>query len=314
VFSNRRPPPGGQEDPALAEAAQWLARADLGTLDETAFERWRSADPRHALAFARVAGAAQAVAAAGLDRRGASRDQLLSRRAAVAAGLGVLALGGGALIAGKVSARDRVSTPVGGFKQIVLPRTGELVLNTDSAASWRGARGGVDLWLERGEIALELTDGADPVHLHGERGGARLKPGRYNARLREDLLDLTILRGEAQIEGPSGGEVIGKSNAVLLGSGAPLVRALSEPDIAETLAWRDGHILFVDEPLPAAVVEYNRHLVRKIIIADPRLKDLHVGGRFEARDPAGFLRALEAAMDVQVSISDREILLYRKRA
>jgi transmembrane sensor len=314
VFKNRRPTFRDQADPALAEAAQWLARADLGTLDEAAFEQWRAADPRHALAFARMADAAQKATFAGQDGRAATHEFQVSRRAAVAAGLGVLALGGGALVAGKVSARDRATTPVGGTQRIVLPRAGDLILNTDSAASWRRDRQGLSLWLERGEAALDLTDGAGPVHLRGKRGGARLGPGRYNARLREDLLDLTILRGQAVVDETGGGEAIQKPSALLLGSGEPLVRVLSDQDIAETLAWRDGAILFVDEPLPAAVVEYNRHLVRKIIIADPRLKDLHVGGRFDADDPRGFLRALETAMDVQVSMSDREILLYRKRA
>lgn len=316
MFKNRRPTFRDQADPALAEAAQWLARADLGTLDEAAFEQWRAADPRHALAFARVADAAQKATFAGQDGRAATHEFQVSRRAAVAAGLGVLALGGGALVAGKVSARDRATTPVGGTQRIVLPRAGDLILNTDSAASWRRDRQGLSLWLERGEAALDLTDGAGPVHLRGKRGGARLGPGpgRYNARLREDLLDLTILRGQAVVDETGGGEAIQKPSALLLGSGEPLVRVLSDQDIAETLAWRDGAILFVDEPLPAAVVEYNRHLVRKLIIADPRLKDLHVGGRFDADDPRGFLRALETAMDVQVSMSDREILLYRKRA
>ncbi|MET3663607.1 DUF4880 domain-containing protein [Caulobacter sp. 1776] len=313
VFKSRRSTFRDQADPALAEAAQWLARADLGTLDEAAFETWRAADPRHALAFVRVADAARKAALAGQNGRAALQAPQVSRRAAVAAGLGVLALGGGALVAGKVSARDRASTPVGGTRRVVLPRAGDLILNTDSAASWRRGRQGLSLWLERGEIALDLTDGAAPVHLRGARGGARLGAGRYNARLREDLLDLTILRGQAVVD-EFGGEAIQKPSALLLGSGEPLVRALSDQDIAETLAWRDGDILFVDEPLPAAVVEYNRHLVRKIMIADPRLKDLHVGGRFDADDPRGFLRSLETAMDVHVSMSDREILLYRKRA
>jgi transmembrane sensor len=302
------------QDRALAEAAQWLARADLGTLDEAAFEAWRAADPANALAFLRVTDAARKAELVGLGERRRSYERQVSRRAAIAAGLGVLTLGGVALVAGKVSARTRASTPIGAVKRVVLPRAGDLLLNTDSAASWRKDGQGLDLWLERGELALDLSDGAEVVHLRGKRGGARLGPGRYNARLREDLLDLTILRGQAEVDDSGAGNPIQRPSALLLGSGAPLVRALSEQDMAETLAWRDGDILFVDEPLPAAVVEYNRHLVRKIIIADPRLKELHVGGRFDADDPRGFLKALETAMDVQVSTSDREILLYRKRA
>jgi transmembrane sensor len=113
---------------------------------------------------------------------------------------GLLALGGGALVAGRVSARDRASTPVGGMRRVELPRAGALMLNTDSSASWRGDRHGLGLWLERGEIAMDLGDQAVPVRLHGGQGGARLSPGRYNARLREGLLDLTIMSGQASVD------------------------------------------------------------------------------------------------------------------
>lgn len=37
------------------EAIQWLIALDCGSADTEAFEAWRSADPRHAAAFAQVA-------------------------------------------------------------------------------------------------------------------------------------------------------------------------------------------------------------------------------------------------------------------
>lgn len=42
-----------QERAILREAALWLAREDLGTVDQEEFEAWL-ADSRHALAYARV--------------------------------------------------------------------------------------------------------------------------------------------------------------------------------------------------------------------------------------------------------------------
>uniref|UniRef100_UPI001FE150FB FecR/PupR family sigma factor regulator n=1 Tax=Novosphingobium rosa TaxID=76978 RepID=UPI001FE150FB len=46
--------PESMGDPVAAQAALWLARHQLGTLDDKAFQHWRRADPRHALAFARA--------------------------------------------------------------------------------------------------------------------------------------------------------------------------------------------------------------------------------------------------------------------
>lgn len=301
----------------LRAAAQWLARADLGTLDNEAFERWRAEDPRHALAFIRVSDAARRAAMDGAEAPAVRRSRKVdpTRRGAIAAGLALFSLGGGALVAGKVNARDRASTPVGGMRHVDLADTGALTLNTDSAASWKPGHDGLRLWLERGEIALDIVANAAPVHLKAGPVGARLGPGRYNARLRDGLLDLVVLRGEANAEGISASanaSPVRGPVALALAPERPLARALSEQDIAATLAWRSGEILFVDEPLSSAIEEYNRHLVRKIVIADPLLGGLRVGGRFVADDPSAFLRALQTTMDVRVTPSQEALLLSRK--
>jgi len=315
VFEMPRASKKAGDDPVLREAAQWLARADLGTLDEAAFERWRAEDPRHALAFIRVSEAARRVTTDGAEAPAVKRARKLdpTRRGAIAAGLAVFSLGGGALIAGKVNARDRASTPVGGMRHVNLADAGGLTLNTDSAASWKADHQGLRLWLERGEIALDITAGARPVHLKGGVVGALLGPGRYNARLREGLLDLVVLKGEASAEGSNAAPVHGPA-ALALTPERPLARPLSEQDIAATLAWRSGEILFVDEPLSSAIEEYNRHLTRKIVLADPQLSGLRVGGRFVADDPSAFLRALETTMNVRVTPSQQAMLLSRKNS
>jgi transmembrane sensor len=301
----------------LRAAAQWLARADLGALDEEAFERWRAEDPRHALAFIRVSDAARRAASDGAEAPAVVRSRKVAptRRGAIAAGLALFTLGGGALLAGKVNARDRASTPVGGMRHVDLADTGGLTLNTDSAVSWKSGHDGLRLWLERGEIALDIVPSGPRVHLKGGPVGASLGPGRYNARLREGLLDLVVLKGEASAEGVTAsadGSPVHGPVALALTPERPLARPLSEQDVAATLAWRSGEILFVDEPLSSAVEEYNRHLTRKIVLADPQLSGLRVGGRFVADDPSAFLRALEATMNVHVTPSQQAMLLSRK--
>jgi transmembrane sensor len=317
VIGKRRPSGKSGDDPVLRAAAQWLARADLGTLDEEAFERWRDGDPRHALAFLRVSDAARRATFDGAEAPAVVRSRKIAptRRGAIAAGLALFATGGGALVAGKVNARDRASTPVGGMRRVDLADTGALTLNTDSAVSWKSSHEGLRLWLERGEIALDIVASGPRVRLNGGSVGADLGPGRYNARLREGLLDLVVLKGEASAAGVTAsadGSPVHGPVALALTPERPLARPLSEQDVAATLAWRSGEILFVDEPLSSAVEEYNRHLTRKIVLADPRLSGLRVGGRFTADDPSAFLRALEATMNVRVTPSRQAMLLSRK--
>jgi transmembrane sensor len=315
VFGKRRSSQSAGQDPVLREAAQWLARADLGKMDQEAFEAWR-ADPRHALAFLRVSEAARRAAEDPVMAKTVRPG--LSRRSMMGAGLGVLSIGGGALVAGKVSARDRASTPIGGLRRVELAHAGALTLNTDSAVSWKAQGDRLRLWLERGEIALDLMGRSVPVHLQAGAVGAHLAPGRYNARLRDGLLDLVILSGQASADGATRSNAADPAvrgpHALVLTPDRPLVRSISEQDVAATLAWRSGEILFVDEPLSVAVEEYNRHLVRKIVLADPQLGGLRVGGRFTADDPTAFLRALQATMNVRLTASDEALLLSRKNS
>lgn len=59
-----------RERAILREAARWLVREDLGTVDQKEFEAWR-ADPRHALAYARVSEAVRWATLAVKDLYGA---------------------------------------------------------------------------------------------------------------------------------------------------------------------------------------------------------------------------------------------------
>ena len=300
------------DDLLLRQAAEWRAGLDLGTADPAAFTRWRDADPRHALAFLRVTAAADAAAEAGIAGPVRTERTGLSRRSALTAlTLGTLVLGGGALVTSRVYARDRARTPVGRRRAVDIPGAGALMLNTDSAVSWRPGKGGVKLWLEQGEIAITLRDTAPEMRLSAGDAEVRLSPGQYNARLKGRALDLTILRGGI-LPPPGGAAPPAGSKSFLFTADRQIPRPASAQDLAALAAWRDGEILFIDQPLVTAVEEYNRYLVRKIVIADPALAGIRVGGRFTSNDPSAFLTALRQTLDIEAVTAGTSILLTRK--
>ncbi|WP_165832353.1 FecR family protein [Caulobacter radicis] len=303
------------DDYLLQQAAEWLARLDLGTADLDEFARWRDAEPRHALAFLRVTTAADAATKIGHTPPVQVGPRALSRRSAIAAMmLGTLALGGGVMVTERVNARERSRTSVGQTRSVNLAGVGTVLLNTDSVVSWQANKVRVRVWLEQGEIALVLTEGAPEFHLFGGNGEVRLLPGQYNARLKGKALDLMVLRGGVVSTRAAGIAQTAAPRSILYtgGNDQPLTRTASAEAVATALAWRDGEILFIDEPLSTAIEEYNRYLVRKILIVDPQLGGIRVGGRFTTKDPATFLTAIHTTLDIDVVATDANILLTRK--
>ncbi|PZO06152.1 MAG: iron dicitrate transport regulator FecR [Alphaproteobacteria bacterium] len=292
---------------ALDEAALWLSRLDSGTADPEAFERWRAADPARAIACARVAAAWSA-----LDDTpavlAAPPHKALSRRAALMSfgGLALAVVGVG--VSGKVLAREQAKTGVGERRTIRLGPGARVDLNTDSHVFWRAGPDLVTLWLERGEIAVSAAAGAATVHVRGEGVEWRLAPGRYNARLDDDRLELTTLDGMAESRRPRPVRLT-PGKRLILRDGVVSTGEAPGSALARATAWPQGEIVFEDAPLEEAVAEYNRYLERKLTIADPQIAHLRIGGRFTSSDPSDFLAALQAVLPVRAQSSGAGVVL-----
>ncbi|MCI3180399.1 iron dicitrate transport regulator FecR [Caulobacter sp. CCUG 60055] len=313
----------------IALASDWLVRLDAGDADAEDFERWRGADPRRAAAFAEVAatwGRLDDLRRAGgeppsrfstAERR--ARPAGLSRRALIGvggaaaagiAGVGAFAVRGDLL-------RPGLRTEIGERRQLNLPDGSAIELNTDTRVSWRFDRRERRLWLERGEAALTVAaDEARPFLLMAAGTVARLRTGQFNARLATETLSLMVLAGQAAVDGPRGRASAAvertddRRRTLQAGPSGVSVAAVSEDSAQVVQAWRRGEIVFEGEPLSVAVGEYNRYLRRKLVIEDPAVGRIRLGGRFLTSDPEAFLTALGRAFGVRaVDSGDVRILL-----
>ncbi len=75
---------------------------------------------------------------------------------------------------------------------------------------------------------------------------------------------------------------------------------MSAEQVSSELAWRDGAVVFDSAPLSQAIAEIQRYTDARIIISDPTIGTLPVGGRFKTDDLQGFLDGLEAALPVRI--------------
>jgi ferric-dicitrate binding protein FerR (iron transport regulator) len=76
---------------------------------------------------------------------------------------------------------------------------------------------------------------------------------------------------------------------------------LSPASLDRRTAWTDGWLWFTDEPLPQALTEFNRYHRRQLVLVDPRLTALRIGGRFRSSDVDSFVASLERSFDVQAT-------------
>lgn len=309
---------GGELTDPAAEAARWLAGLELGTADLDAFQQWRDSDPRHALAFARVYASAETLSmlapphgsVAGQPRGTPSRRHFIRTAAAGA----VLAVGGSIFLTSRALAWDQAKTAVGEFRKVSLPDGSIVELNTDTAISWKFEAERRRIRLDRGEIALELGPGK-PASLSSSGAEASLSAGRFIIRCQSRKIDLLVLRGRALVANSDTGNraLVSAAEEANLSSPVPLVTAATDQRISKVVAWQSGEVEFDDERLADAVEEYNRYLVRKIVIDDPSLADVRVGGRFASGDPESFFRAIALGLDVRVIESDGGVHIHPKK-
>jgi transmembrane sensor len=107
---------------------------------------------------------------------------------------------------------------------------------------------------------------------------------------------------EAPEEVSAGDVVHARSTGVVIE-----LKRLSE--VEENLSWRRGYLFFHDVPLATAVAEFNRYNREKIVIGDPAIATVRIGGNFRANNLAGFVRLLEEGFSIHVQRRDDEITL-----
>src|SRR5690606_3672714 len=79
----------------------------------------------------------------------------------------------------------------------------------------------------------------------------------------------------------------------LVDSGTEGIEVRDAP-VRRITSWREGRLIFEDEPLAAAVAEMNRYSRTRIRLADPALGRLRVSGVFRTGQSEAFAEALVA--------------------
>lgn len=303
-MKNTKDPLG--QDALIAEASRWFAALDAGTTRQDEFEAWRSSDPAHAVAYARIVGnweniaAIPAPAPARAQQEEAparpSRRHLLK---AAAVGLPVALIGSG-FFASRAYAWENATTGVGETRRVELPDGSVAHLNTDTSLSWRGGGERSALRLDRGEVALDMKRGNAAV-LHVNDAALPLAPGLFDARIVPGQAELTLVDGAPmRLPGVRSGRLSANETVIVDGNGALRIETRSTEQVSSLIAWRAGEIVFLDQSVADAAADFNRYLTRKIVVGDAALGREKIGGRFDLNRPDQFLKAVSLTLSARV--------------
>lgn len=334
---------GGDHDPELAawliadprhraaylrmahawEKTQRLARlrpADR-TIDPDLLAPPRSPELRSSLRR-RAAAPANAIGGGARARSARASRPWPPRWAAIAAGLAAAAL----LVLWNLlpsSSTQSYRTGPGGLSRVFLADGSAVTMNADTELRVHFTAARRTVTLLRGEAHFSVAhDTHRPFEVHardrivvavGTAFDVRLEPG--------DDVEVTVTEGrvallEDRAAHPRPGELrlqtISAGQDALLTMRNVAVQRIASAEIFRRLAWERRELSFDGQTLSQAVAEFDRYTNRRIVIDDPSIAGLEIGGSFRALDIDSFVAALDRAFGISSRMTPHgTIHLYR---
>ncbi|HRE79732.1 MAG TPA: FecR domain-containing protein [Opitutaceae bacterium] len=101
-----------------------------------------------------------------------------------------------------------------------------------------------------------------------------------------------------------------------LDSGSPrsafVVESLPTQQLKEQIAWRAPRLKFTGTPLAEAVVMFNQHNHRQLVIADPSLQDAQISGILRADNVNSLLELLRVHFNVRARLDDPDKIMLER--
>lgn len=314
-------------------AADWFAmldRGELGNMEKAEFEDWINSDLAHRIAYLRVEAAwekseklksinlndfsARVVEAQAPSKRALSSRWVVS----TAAVLMVLVC---AILMWYVqdNQSEWYRTPVGGVATVPLNDGSTITLNTSSEILVEIDTDKRRVHLTEGEVFFDVTEDPDRPFIveAGERSiivvGTKFSVWNDKSHFR-----VAVTEGHVKVKEDSKGIVrefdLSAGDIAESDQESFLIHNRSPEEIyAAYLSWREGFLVFEETPLREVVKELNRYNKQKLLLNNPQLQEIRIGGSFRPTNLAAFLRLLEHGFDVKNVASDKQVRLYKDR-
>lgn len=295
------------------EASLWAARVANGNMtpdERAAFDTWMNSHPSHRSAFApydqvnrRIQSHFAAKVTATIDV--VAREHILRRRRKRFACLGAIAA---ILVIGivflSIPRKTILSTQIGERRMTSLNDGSTLELNADTELVVQLEPNQRLVHLTRGEALFNISkDPRRPFIVSTPSGNVRVTGTVFNVRAAgpEKCL-VAVLEGTVSVTpstAPDHSTSVSAGKQACIAQDAVAVTSLSEAELQDTVAWRNGQLVLSDTPLAEAIARFSAYHSRPIIVS-PAVASLPLGGRFSLSDLDGFLDSIQAILPVKV--------------
>jgi transmembrane sensor len=209
-------------------------------------------------------------------------------------------------------------TAVGALETTSLADGSEATLNSDSRIVVALSRRERHIDLERGEAFFHAAKDPKRPFVVAAAGHQAIAVGtRFAVRRDADGMRVVVTEGLVRLESDPDADgrrqpttLLPAGSVALAGPHGVVVQSGTVDDAKQALSWRDGFLAFRDTSLAAAAAEFNRYNARKIVIADPSVGALRIGGNFRWSNAEAFVRLLEQGFPVRAEYGDKAIVLH----
>jgi transmembrane sensor len=305
---------------AAEEAALWAARLDGSVLtagQRTALEAWLAAHPAH-----RGLLSAYCQFSADLEQQLPLLEGIREETAEITAPrtaqphpwlrwpilAGVTLTAAAAVTVALWVARPRtqfenLATPVAQRSAVTLADGTRVELNAQTALVVELTADARRVRLAGGEAFFSVSpDPARPFYVETPAGSVRVTGTQFNVRTESPAaLEVTVLEGAVQVRpGDDAPRDLAARDRLVRAADHVAVTALSPRQLGETLAWREGRIVFADTPLREALARFARYHGRNLTASDAAARE-RVGGTHRLDDLDDFLTSIQDVLPVHVT-------------
>ncbi len=93
----------------------------------------------------------------------------------------------------------------------------------------------------------------------------------------------------------------------------PTIAVVTAAEMHQALAWQPSVVEFEKTPLSDVVTAFNRRNRQQLVIADPALESLRLGGNFRVDQPDAFVRLLESSFSIEAERTESIVTLRQAR-
>jgi transmembrane sensor len=302
-----------------AQAAAWLVRleADDSAQVRAQWQQWASADSHHRAAYLRLeagwlhAGCLKNLQPLdgtvdmdvldtfpGLRTEPSVRVRSPAMYRTLTAGLAATTLILAAWLFISKPDSGIYRTGIGGFERVALPDGSTILLNTNSEIHVDLSARQRAIALIRGEAVFNVAhDARRPFDVRAGGTTVRAVGTSFAVRLQSPRqIEVLVAKGRVAVDPESATLprplLTAGADARIDAGNQPHVEQMDAEGVTHRLAWTQGQIWFEQQTLAAAIVEFNRYNRRQLVLSDPSLASLRIGGSFDATDPEAFVAAL----------------------